>query len=806
MCVWARVLEYDVSLDIDYGTDSFRGVVEILGLPEAGSIELDSVDLTVQSVEVAGLPIPYELNDQTKKLVIQRPRTSPGAVCIVYSGRAAKGVQTGFFATRLGPLKALTTQMEPESCRCLIPCLDRPDQKAAFRLRVVTGSDLAVISNMPSVSHPLPDGRSEWTFAPTPPMSTYLFYLGVGPFEETIDEDGPIRIVVAGPAGKRSQAMRTARIARTVLRGFSDYFDVPYPLPKLHLVAFSDFWAGMENWGAISGAEDQYLLDETASPSGLQYADQVIVHEIAHQWFGDLVTLRTWDDLWLNEAFATFAVPTVQEHTHLRRDPWGEFVMLTQRGDRSDSLWCIHPVKPDTYDATEIMAHADAITYLKGARLIRMIEAFLGHDSFRDGMTEYLRDHQFGNAGSDDLWAALEEESRQPVTKVMRTWVERPGHPCITVRQVGPDIELTQRRFSFVPGNRPEPPWPIPLTWVQGDASESIIFDTPRLTLHGQDATTLRLDPDRTGFFRILWAPELRARLIADLASQSPLDRCGFVHDAYGFLLSGDYSLDDYLAVLKSVASATDRLTVEEVARSLDLLEPILWDVPRFSEVARDFCRAQTARLTERSSAGEPEAWDVVRDWIFWVQARLDAEFARSLASRFDSIDQEPPAVRQAIATAYARTGGPDAVGRVLARACGSDPDASNQGCYALGENPDPEAVIRALDTALSAIPMANLLAYLIPSVARNPAARPALWDWLTRNLRQLEHRASGSGVLAISLDRTLQLVGIGRSEEVKAYFARESFPASLPGITIGLELLEAHERLRARVAGSLAS
>jgi tricorn protease interacting factor F2/3 len=794
------VLQYDVALIIDYPSGEFRGNIGVTGLAGPGPIELDSVDLSIERVEIGGVPVPFEIDVKKGKLIFHPTDSAPAEVRISFSGKAADGVQTGFFACKLGAERALTTQMEPESCRRLIPCIDRPDEKAVFRLKVTIPTDLMAISNMPGVARPLGDGKSEWTFMSTPPMSSYLLYLGVGAFEETIDDDGPIRVVVAGPPGKRPQASRTARIARQVLRGYTDYFDIPYPLPKLHLVALSDFWAAMENWGAISGSEEHYLLDDTATPVTLRFAEETIVHEIAHQWFGNLVTLRTWDDLWLNESFATFAVPLIQELAHLRPDPWGEFVMRTAGGDRYDSLWSSHPVKPDSYIAAEIMANADAITYFKGARLVRMIEAFLGHERFRDGISEYLRDHEYGNARSDDLWETLEEESRLPVARVMRTWVERPGHPCITVRQAGPDIELTQRRFTFVPREASEPPWPIPLTWTNGPEKRTVVFDSERLSLGRQDPETLSIDPGRAGFFRVLWAPELRPRIIGRLGVLPSLDRCAFVHDAFGFLLSGDYSLDDYIAVLTAATSATDPITVEEVGRSLDALQPILWDVPQFLQVARSFCRTQNERLGEKPAAGESAASDVAREWIFWERARLEPEFAGTLASRFATISREPRVTRQAIAIAFARQGDSDAADRLLAMASGTDSDAASIAAFAFGEFPNVDLLMPALDKAISSVRLSNLLAFLIPSVSRNPPARPAVWDWLTRNFRKFERMAAGSYLFATMAERTLLYVGIGRSSEVRAFFARESFPTGLPGIRMGLELLEANERLRARV------
>jgi tricorn protease interacting factor F2/3 len=794
------VLEYDLFLDIDFDANSYRGILEISGAEDEGPIELDSVDLDVQGVTIAGESVPFELDESRRKLAIRYPGVAIGPVHVEFSGRAAEGVQTGFFVSQLGKSKALATMMEPESCRRFIPCFDRPDRKAVFRLRVTTRSDLVVISNMPPESSPTANGQRVWAFVPTPPMSTYLLFLGVGPFEETVDTDGPVEVRVAGPSGFQAQAARTAKIARTVLRGYSEYFDVPYPLPKLHFVTLTNFWVGMENWGAISGGEDHYLLDENATPAALNYAEQTIVHEAAHQWFGDLVTLKSWDDLWLNEAFATFVVPIVQGETHLRQDPWAEFVMWTQRGLRFDSLWCTHPVKPNSYNAAEIMANADSVTYFKGARLIRMIEAFLGHDPFRDGITEYLRDHEFASARSDDLWAALEEESGQAVASVMRTWVERPGHPCVTVHQEGPDVVLTQRRFTFVPRELEEEPWPIPLTWWQGADRHSMVFNSRRTVLSGVRAQDITLDPGRAGFFRILWAPELRNGALGGLGRLPPLDRSAFVHDAYSFLLSGDYTLDDFLKVLEAVATSTDRVTVEEVASSLELLRPVLADVPRFQEVAARIVRGQFERLGESTTPGEPEATDVVREWIVGLRVHFDPGYAQSLAARFDRVEQELPALRQAITSALAFQGGKGTVERLFARARGPDPDAAFQVGAALGEIGDGQTLIRALDESLTSLPMSSIFAALIPSASRNNRAGNSVWEWLARNLRGLEHRAQGTTLLALCFERSLPTLGIGRSDALRRYFHEEKFPEGLPGIQRGLELLEANEQLRRRV------
>jgi tricorn protease interacting factor F2/3 len=792
------MLEYDLELDADLASETFRGVVAVSGYPTGEAVSLDAVDLAIASVERDGLPVHFRLDGASGTLEIEKG--GPGPIRIAFSGRAGVGVQTGLFVCRLGERKALTTQMEPEGCRRLFPCFDRPDRKAVFRLRVVAADDVSVISNEPGTAEATAGGRRRWTFAPTPPMSSYLLYVGIGEFEEAVDASAAPPIIVAGPRGTRARAAHALSVARKTLTALGEYFDLPYPLPKLHLVALSDFWVGMENWGAISGGEDHYLLDAETAPIAFRFGDQTIVHEISHQWFGDLVTLEGWEDLWLNEAFATFITPRIEERAAVRADPWGEFVMFTSRGDPVDSLWCTHPVKPDSVVPAEIMARADFITYFKGSRLLRMVEAYLGEETFRRGLSAYLARHQYGNARSRDLWRALEESSGRGVVDVMQTWVERSGHPCISVRERDEGVELTQRRFTYLPGDAADPPWPIPLTIATGSERRSVLFDRDRLVLEGQSAGSLRLDPGRSGFFRILLDPALRSQAIDGLLSLPPLDRFGFVHDARAFLLSGDYSLDEYLRLLLGVRHATDLVTVEEVGQSLHVLGAYLHDVPRFRDAARAFCAAQLDRLGEEDRPGDPETNGAQRNWVAWMRVSVDDEFAQGLARRFDRVDTAPPALRQAIHTAYARWGPADAIDHLLARAAGPDGDAAGEACWAVEGLPDAALVSRFLDRSFTTARLSDLFARVIWGAAKNPRGRAALWRWLPDHLRELERRAHGTYLLSYDLENTIPLFGIGREAEVREYFGREPYPEAAVGIRMGLETLEAVRRLRDRL------
>lgn len=799
-------LTYDLGLEVDCAKGTFRGRLGVSRIPVGLPHELDSVDLAIDAVRGRHGPLPFRIDSARGKLVLEADPASEAPLEVTFAGRAGEGVQTGLFVSRLGERRAIATQMEPEGCRRLFPCFDRPDLKAVVRLRVTTEGDLEAISNSPGRARTLPDGRREWTFAPTPPMATYLVFLAIGPFEERDDGGSAPRVIVAGPPGSSARDARALSIARKTVITLGEYFDAPYPLPKLHLVALSDFWVAMENWGAISGSEEHYLLDDTTPPGARQFGDQTIVHEISHQWFGDLVTMRSWEDLWLNESFATFVTPKVQELAGLRSDPWGEFVMFTARGDPVDSLRCTHPVKPNEIDAGAIMATADFITYFKGSRLLRMIEGYLGATAFREGLSTYLRRHRYGNASSDDLWRALEERSGRDVVRLMRTWVERPGHPVIRYAQRGPDVELVQERFLYLPSEEPEPPWPIPLTIEERGKRRSVLFDAPRLVLPGSDASSLRLDPGRTGFFRLLPEPALRRHAIERVMELPPLDRWGLLHDARAFLLSGDYALEEYEALLRGVRNATDSVTVLEVTQSLHLWGGALIDLPSFRDAAREFCRAQTERLGEEPRPGEPESTDELREWVAWKRVAVDDDYARRLAPRFERIGTERPALRHAIATAFGRSGPPDAPEQLAGRVGDPDGEAARRACRAVEGFRDGAAVARLLDRALASARLSDLFTSALLGAARNPAGRAATWDWLRVHLRELELRAQGTYLLAYALDGVLPFIGIGRETQLREYFARERFPEGHLGILSGLESLDAVLRLRARLPGGAPS
>jgi tricorn protease interacting factor F2/3 len=793
-------LEYRLSLEVDYESEGFQGQLTVFGLGNRPEVRFDCEELAVLSVHQAGRPLPFHLDGSPPTLVVSRQGASPGPLEVTYSGRASKDQQTGLFVSRLGNAKVLTTMMEPEGCRRLLPCFDRPDEKAVFQLRVVTQPTLTVISNTECETRPTPDGRREWVFAATPPMSTYLLYLGIGPFTETESTESGTRIVVASAAEVAGNASEVLRLAGAAVRSSGEFFGIPYPLRKLHFVALTDFWAGMENWGAIAGDDSYFAFAENASPTGVRMAVETIAHEVAHQWFGDLVTLQEWKDIWLNESFATFVVPKITERALLRQDPWGEFMIRTRRGAFADSLHTTHPVAPESIDPREIMGRADEITYFKGAQLLRMIEGYLGPDPFRNGVAEYLRRHAFGNARSEDLWKALEETSGRKVTSVMRPWVERPGHPLVVVDAPSGTLRLTQRRFSFLPADGNDPPWPIPLTFEIAGQRHTMLFEAREIDMQISHSNSLRVNPGRTGFYRVLYSPEHRQHLVDHLLTASPFDRWGMLSDAHAFLLSGDYGLEEYLQAVLAVCDASDYMTVGETTLGLSHLTPLLGSDTAFRDAARRFHRTQLDRLGEAGSPGEPDTDGILREWIALALAESDEAFGRSLAGRFDQVDAQDPALRPAIAWSYARYGGEGALERLLARAQSVDSDVAFHAAVALGGLPTSALLERSLDQVLApAMRLGNAM-YQLESVARSPEGRAPVWSWLTRNLREYERRTKGSLLLSLTMRFVLPLVGPERAAEVRKHFSTEEYAEGSVGIRYGLELMEVMARLRERV------
>ncbi len=470
-----QVKEYDLFLDIDFDSLKFSGKVRI-DIDSTGDVSLDAVDLDVSGVKANSRDIPFKQHGNV--VDIQTGRFS-GTLEVGYNGKVSETL-TGFYKAPYGDKYILTTHFEAGHARRLLPCIDHPAYKAVFKLTVGTRSDLSVISNMPLESEKKEGGKKTVSFYKTPKMSTYLLYVGVGKFEEDRSRHNQTELYaasVAKPDGRIKTAL-AFEAAQKSLEFYEKYFGINYDLPKLHLIAVPEFaYGAMENWGAITFREILLHADKDTSTSTKKSIVEVIAHEIAHMWFGDLVTMKWWDDLWLNESFATFMAYKVVDSAYPQWKIWQDFVKNSTGGAMArDALKSTHPIEAKVRSPEEIEELFDEISYGKGASILRMIEAYIGPDRFQKGVSKYLQQFRYSNASGRDLWDHLQQASGLDVSHIMGEWISKIGYPVVKASLSQGKLVLEQERF-LLSGAREKQMWPIPVTISVDGKTQQLLLD-----------------------------------------------------------------------------------------------------------------------------------------------------------------------------------------------------------------------------------------------------------------------------------------------------------------------------------------
>ncbi|MCI4339220.1 MAG: M1 family metallopeptidase [Thermoplasmata archaeon] len=789
--------EYRLRLEVDFARRKWVGTVTFDPPADTPSLSLDSDGLTIAAVRVGTRPIAFRVDPAKRKLVL--PDLPPGTVSIDFSGTVAETVLIGLYRSRQGDGYVLTSQCEPNGASRIFPCLDRPDRKSQLALTVVTESALQVVTNTIEESAAETGGRREWRFPSTPKMSSYLFFLAIGRFDCIEDSTDRPKFRVFTPPGQGPSGRFALESARRILRAYEQYYGIPYPLPKLDLIAVAEASFGaMENWGAIAFRENRLLVDERSSSFTRREVFETIAHEVAHMWFGNLVTLTDWTDIWLNESLASFLETKISHLVDPSLDSQSDFFLRTAGTGAAlegDSLDATHPVRARVTSPEEVSQIFDEISYGKGSTLVGMIEAYLGEEPFRRGVADYLGRFQYSNATTADLWESLSRATGEPVGPLVDPWLDRPGVPSISVRSTDGGIELSQRRFSYH-GATPSDPWPIPMVIDVDGIRERIRFDTPTRTLPVPVGATVHLNPGAVGFYRVLYDPALRNRLLRALPGRPAADRWSFLADLWAYLLSGEVDWPTFATAVRTLGGTPDRLVAEFLSRTLGPLAIFFPDSGPVQDLTRWFFSDQFARLGTARRPGDTTSDGVLRERISFGWVRVDSAFARQLSELFVSWDRVEPDLRPAVAVARARTAG--AVGyRELRRALERRQPEGEQELLenALAWSNDPALVLETLDRACSGRVNRATVPEVIRNVAANPVGRPVLWPWFTSNLPRLDDLFRSAGLLSTTLEITLPVLGIGRGEEVRAYFRDHAYPEADRGIGKGLERLAILER-----------
>ena len=797
-----KVREYRLTLNVDFQGKSWTGSIDFDLEGVANSIDLDSLRLTIDRATVDGKPVPVENDPENERIRLAAPVRGRARIGVDFSGAVGEHSLMGLYRSRYGEGYILTTQCEATSAREIFPCLDRPDVKAPIRLTVRAARDLEVVSNTAPETVVEEGPLRRWEFAPTPPMATYLFYLGVGVFEHLNGKAGRIALSVLTPPGRSPEGHKALDVTRIALEELEKYYRIPYPLPKLDLIAVPEFPAGaMENWGAITFRDMQLLVNDQTPAFELRYTVATIVHELAHQWFGNLVTPYWWTDIWLNESFATFVEHKVVERRFPELQSEYDFLSIwTRWGFLLDSVSPNHPIVVEVHNTSEIANAIDRLTYGKGASVLRMVEGYLGSERFESGVADYLQRHAWGNASSDDLWEALDRASSEPITRILRPWIEKASHPVVSA-ELGPGgLALRQRPYGYRPPDS-DTVWPIPMVIEIDGKVQRLLFDTPQRTVPCPTGATVHLNKEALGFYRTLYSPELYERLYRGFAQRSPTDRWIVLEDLWAFLLSGEIDLATFGRFVRALDGATDYLCVGSIAAHLETLHAWSGNLEPVLTLSRGFLRAQFDRIGLDPRPGESSTDGSLRAAVVHALVACDPEFAARLAPEFQRWKGLDANLQPAVAEAFASTGGRAAFEKIQEALASARTETEIRRLeFALAQTNDVGCAAQVLELALSGKFNKGHLGGLLTAASTNPVARNLTWDWLEQHFPLVQERLHGTTLLQDMLDLSIPALGIFNPERVRAYFREHPLVGNEKAVARSLGMLEVAEGLVQRL------
>jgi aminopeptidase N len=568
-------IHYQIHLrpDLDRMTIVGSETVEIEVITATDRLVLNALNMSFRAAAVDGVQasrIRFDEKAETVTLRFPRPiDVGHHTLRISFSGRINDRIGGLSKVKREDGGRLLMSHLEPDEARQMFPCWDEPAFKATFELSATVPEAHQAFSNMPVASETsLPNALKRIAFQRTPPMSTYNLTLVAGEFERTSIETDGISITVVAAAGEALRARYALESAGALLKFYNEYTGMRYPLPKLDLIAIpGEAGEPVENWGAITFPQGQVLLEPSAtSVEARRRVFMILAHEIAHQWFGDLVTMTWWNDLWLNEAFGTWMEAKTVEHLHPDWPAWLYAASNKQTAMIADSGSSPHPVRRNATTDVEIEAMFDVMTYRKGSALIRMIENHLGQEAFRSGIRLYLQRRAYGNSVPDDLWRSLEEASGQNVEIWAATYLEKTGVPLLIVESSCVD---GRQRFRLKQDNlvrrdpEVEPQWPIPITFgpiTDTTRRQNKVLNGSAEVEAGNCAEAVKLNIGNTGYYRVKYDEMTHAKLAKTLGAMSPADRVNFIADTRALVDAGLASEQSYETLVESLGDDADGL------------------------------------------------------------------------------------------------------------------------------------------------------------------------------------------------------------------------------------------------------
>jgi puromycin-sensitive aminopeptidase len=822
-----RPAVYDAMLSIDLDGCRFAGTIRIdVALADpCDEIVLHAADLDVARARVrtAGKDLAAEVTvaPASETVVLRFPEPVPrgtAALEIGWAGKMTDGLR-GLYPAGDG---IAATQFEAADARRVFPCFDEPGFKARWRLALEAPRDVTVLSNGAPTREEDLGSRRRVRFAETPPLPTYLVALVLGKIEAhpPVTVRGvPVR-TFAQPA-KLPLTGFGQEVAVEVLPRLEDYFGVPYAFGKLDQVGLPEFEAGaMENAGLVTYREVALLLDpQTASLAQKKRVAEVVTHELAHQWFGNWVTMTWWDDLWLNEAFATWIAFKIVDQWNPGWRVWLEFEQGKAAAMHLDALRSTHPVRAEIRNVAEAGEAFDLITYEKGGAVLRMIEGYLGAERFRDGIRRYMRRHAEANAVADDLWRALGEASDEPVVELANAWIGAPGYPLVHVDRSGRVLRLEQRRFFSDPGAAEDDAiWPVPLV-VRTRAGEQVAEQ--RILLRGRRAEVTLAgsgEPDlvvanagATGFYRVAYDAATLTALVANLPRLETVERIALLSDEWALVRAGVREVGTFLDLCAGFRGEEDHAVLDELVARLAAVEHRLVadaDRPELQRFVAELLGPVLASTGWDPSAAEPDPVRLRRAaavrglGLVAREAGTTAE-GRARLDRWLAGDRAAlePNLHDATVAMTARSG--DAARFEALRALfrkETDPAFRRRWLLALAAFEDPALAARGIDLACGEeVPLQDTSSFAA-ALLGNRTAREPYWARLRSDWDRVHERLRSAPML---LRRVVEAIGslVERRhlEEAQAFLGAHPIDEARQATAQTLERMRQDVELRER-------
>ena len=834
-------IEYSVRFvpNIDKFTFTGSETVELSVHKPVRQLILNALELKITGASIDGKALPQsamKIDEKKELLTLALPSQLVGGhhtLALSFSGKINQQGQ-GLFYMRYqeqgtGAKKiALGTQFEATDARRLFPCWDEPSFRARFQLTAVVRENWLAVSNMPIESEKKVSGGKEVRFAMTPSMSSYLNVFVAGELDLIESRSGPTQIRVIATKGKAEIGRYALEATAQMLQYYNDYFGVAYPLPKLDQIAIpGGFGGAMENWGGITYYETGLLFDpEKSSAATRQGIYEVIAHETAHQWFGDLVTMAWWDNLWLNEGFASWMGSKCTTHfnpqwevwleKNIPRDPTRRTGISKELEMEDDARSTTHAIQQPIANEAEANSAFDDITYRKGQAFLLMLESFLGEDVFREGIRRYIAAHKYSNSTTADLWNALSDASGKPVGEIAAAWTEQPGFPVVKVKRDGEDVSLRQERFTIHFPDAPALQWKIPLTYrVAGDARPQSRLMTEKIDKLQNIPVdrALKVNADGTGNYRVEYDEPSWKLLLDALPKLSVADRVNLVGDAWAFVQANRAPLSTYFDLIERLPAGVELAEREQIINAFDYISRLLVGNPtrgKFQSYARSILRPTFDQLGWEPKKDETPRAALLRASLIDALGDLDdQEIVAGCRERFQNYIVDPasvaPDLRPSIFRIVGRYADDATWNKLHEFGLKTTSTEEKQNYYdALAAARDPKLAAQTLQISLTDELPTSRAVFLVAKVARDSEHPDLAWNFAKANMQALLAKTDALGVNRYAPNLFTFFSDQSRAGELKAY-AKTNLPAtSAKEVAKAVDEVEFRAEFKRRLANQL--